>query len=184
MIFPAVDAIRLEMSASGISVDLGNIGEMISGAGGNHGATADIIISLINIEEVRLSRDPVHYIKKDPGLLFKNPAVHVCLTLLFTAVKHDAGYGMSLQHIQRTLEFFQKKSFFDHTNTPGLHASIDRLIVEMVSFNMEQLHQLWSMLGGRYHPSVAYRVNMVTIDSVSDTGGELIKEIEANYMLK
>jgi hypothetical protein len=184
MIFPAVDAIRLEMSASGISADLGNIGEMISGADGNHGATADIIISLINIEEVRLSRDPIHYVKKDPGLLFKNPAVHLNLTLLFTAVKHDAGYGMSLQHIQQVIEFFQKKSYFDRNNTPALHQSIEKLVLEMVSFNIEQLHQLWSMLGGRYHPSIAYRMNMVTIDSVSDKGGELVKEIEANYMLK
>jgi hypothetical protein len=48
----------------------------------------------------------------------------------------------------------------------------------MISLNLEQLHQLWSMLGGRYHPSVAYRMKMVTIDSITETDGSLIKEIQ------
>jgi hypothetical protein len=34
------------------------------------------------------------------------------------------------------------------------------------------------MLGGKYHPSVAYRMRMVTIDSVTAIDGQLVKEIK------
>lgn len=183
MIFPAIDIIRFDMAASGLSVELGNIGELISNSSANHNVTSDIVISLINIEEVRMTRDPLNYIKKDNGILFKNPAVHLYLTLLFTSVK-DAGYGLSLQNLQKVIEFFQKKYVFDHSNTANLNDNIERLVLDMVSLNIEQLHQLWSMLGGKYHPSVVYRMNMVTIDSVTNNAGSLIKEIEAHHHLK
>lgn len=184
MIFPAMDAIRFEMSAAGINVEMGNVSEIVSAAGTNHGTNADIILSLVNIEENRLSRDPLNYLKKDSNLFFKNPPVHLSLTLLFAAVKHDAGYGMALQNIQQVIGFFQGKFYFDQSNTPSLPTGIEKLVLELVSFNIEQLHQLWSMMGGKYHPSVAYKMNMVTIDSVTDQGGEMIKEIEANYYRK
>jgi hypothetical protein len=111
----------------------------------------------------------------------KNPAVHLYLTLLFTSVRHQGGYGLALQSIQNTIAFFQRKYVFDHANTPALDAQIEKLILEMISLNLEQLHQLWSMLGGRYHPSVAYRMRMVTIDSTTNQPGFPVKEIETNY---
>jgi hypothetical protein len=184
MIFPAIDIMRVEMSSAGINAELGNIGEIVSGTGNNHGSGADIIISLINIEEVRMSRDPLNYIKKDSGILMKNPAIHLNLTLLFTSVRHEGGYGIALQNVQQVIEFFQKKPVFNHSNTAALAGSIEKLVMNMVSYSLEQLHQLWSMLGGRYHPSVAYIMRMITVDSVTDQPGILIKEIEAHHHLK
>jgi hypothetical protein len=93
-------------------------------------------------------------------------------------VRHEGGYGKALEMVQNTIGFFQKKNVFDHTNTSSLDPGIEKLILEMVSLNMEQLHQLWSMLGGKYHPSVAYRMRMVTIDSITEVSGNLIKEIQ------
>ena len=184
MLFAAVDLIRSELNAFGVTAELGNIGEIVSSSGTNHGANSDVIVSLINIEENRVSRDPQNFLKKDNGIVFKNPAVHLYLTLLFTSVRHENGYGIALQNIQRVIEFFQSKYVFDHANTTGMDDGIEKLVLDMVSFNMEQLHQLWSMLGGKYHPSVAYRVRMITVDSVTDQQGPVIKEIETYHHLK
>lgn len=176
MIFQAIDTIRTELITGGVPAELGNIGEIL--AGGSHGDDANIIISLINIEENRISRDPQNYARNGLDIKNKNPAVHLYLTLLFTSVRHEGGYGKALEIVQNTIAFFQKKYVFDHANTPSLDAGIEKLILEMVSLNMEQLHQLWSMLGGKYHPSIVYRMRMVTIDSVSEIDGQLIKEIK------
>jgi hypothetical protein len=181
MIFPAIHTIQTALNAV-VSAEVGNIGEIL--ASNSHGSEKDIIISLINIEENRISRDPQNYIRTDTGISMKNPAIHLNLTILFTSVKLDTGYQVALQNIQQVIEFFQKKNVFDHSNTVGLDNGIEKLILEMMSLNLEQLHQLWSMLGGKYHPSVAYKMRMVTIDSVSDINGSLIKEIEANFQLK
>jgi hypothetical protein len=180
MIFPAVDIIRQELITSGVNADLGNISEIINDINTN-AVNADVIISLINIEENRISRDPNNYIRKDSGIIMKNPAVHLYLTLLFTSVRRAGAYGLSLQDLQNVIGFFQKKYVFDHSNTPALNANIEKLILDMVSLNLQQLHEIWSVLGGRYFPSVAYRMRMVTIDSVTDISGPLVKEVELNF---
>lgn len=181
MIFPAIHTIQTALNTA-VSAEVGNIGEIL--ASNSHGSEKDIIISLINIEENRISRDPQNYVRTDTGISMKNPAIHLDLTLLFTSVKLDTGYQVALQNIQRVIEFFQKKYVFDHLHTVGLDNGIEKLILEMMSLNLEQLHQLWSMLGGKYHPSVVYKMRMITIDSVSDINGSLIKQIEASYQLK
>jgi hypothetical protein len=181
MIFPAIDIIRTELINNNppIPAELGNIGEILST---NHDADTNIVMSLINIEENRVSRDPQNYIRNGTDIRFKNPAVNLYLTILFTSVRHEGGYGLALQGLQHVIEFFQKKYVFDHSNTPGLDVGIEKLILEMVSLNIEQLQQLWSMLGGKYHPSIAYRMRMVTIDSVPDLPPQSsIKEIESKY---
>lgn len=180
MIFSAIDIIQKELNPA-VSAVVGNIGEIL--ATSNHGAGNNIIISLVNIEENRISRDPQNFIRNGTEVILKNPAIHLNLTLLFTSVAHDTGYEIALRNIQHVIEFFQKKYVFDHINTPGLDLGIEKLILEMMSLNLEQLHQLWSMLGGKYHPSVAYRMRMVTIDSVTDLPGNLIKDVETKYFI-
>lgn len=179
MIFPAIDIIRTQLINNGIAAELGNIGEIL--ASSTHSADNNIIISLINIEENRVSRDPQNYIRNGTTLTLKNPAINLYLTLLFTSVRDEGGYGLALQTLQNVIEFFQRRYTFDHSNTPNLDPGIEKLILEMISLNMEQLQQLWSMLGGRYHPSVAYRMRMITIDSVTDQGGNIIREIEIQH---
>jgi Pvc16 N-terminal domain len=185
MIFQAINCIenQLKQNPPDIKAVAGNIGEIIAGGNSNN-IDEDIIISLVNVEENRISRDPRNYLKSGTDLLLKNPAVHLNLTMLFTAMRSESAYGSALQNLQRVIQFFQGKNVFDHTNTPTLDTGIEKLILEMVSLNQEQLHQLWSMLGGRYQPSVVYCMRMVTIDSVSNVIGSIVKEIEANYYVK
>lgn len=181
MIFPAVDIIRQELIINGVNAALGNISEIINDTAGG-GVNADVIISLINIEENRISRDNNNYIRKDGGIIMKNPGIHLYLTLLFTSVRRTAGaYGLSLQDLQNVIGVFQRKYVFDHSNTPALNVNLEKLILDMVSLNLQQLHEIWSVLGGRYFPSVAYRMRMVTIDSIPDTSGPLVKEIQLNF---
>lgn len=180
MIFQATDIIRSELTNNGIGAELGNIGEILSS--NTHSADTNIIISLINIQEDRVSRDPKNFIRNGTEVIYKNPAVNLYLTLLFTSVREIGGYGLALQSLQNLIGFFQRKYVFDHSNTPALDPGIDKLILDMISMNVEQLQLLWSMLGGKYHPSIAYKMRMVTIDSLSDLTGTPISEISFNYL--
>jgi len=186
MIFQAIDFVKSVLTSAGLDADLGNIGEIVSGTGTNHSAGAPLIISLVNIEENRMSRDPHNYIRDNTGLglLRKNPAIHLNLTVLFTSVRHEGGYELALNDVQQVIGVFQNQYAFDGTTNPSVPDGIEKLILEMISLNLEQLHQLWSMLGGKYHPSIAYRMRMVTIDSVTDQPGPMIEQIEANYQIK
>jgi len=182
MIFPAIDFIRLQLSNSGISAGIGNISEIINDPANNNPG-AEVIVSLINIEEDRISRDPNNYIRKDGGIIMKNPAMFLNLTLLFTSVRGATAYGLALQDIQHVIGVFQKQFVFESNNEPPLAAAgIEKLILDMVSLNLQQLHEIWSVLGGRYFPSVVYRMRMVTIDYLSEQKGPLIEEIRADYL--
>ena len=64
MLHPALEIIASELKENGIEAELGNIGEILAGTGSNHGSNADIIISLINIEEDRVARDPVNFLRR------------------------------------------------------------------------------------------------------------------------
>jgi len=144
MIFQATDIIRSELTNNGIGAELGNIGEILSSS--THSADTNIVISLINIEEDRVSRDPQNYIRNGSQVIYKNPAVNLNLTLLFTSVRDNGGYGLALQTLQNLIGFFQKKYVFDHSNTPSLDPGIEKLILDMVSMNVEELQLLWSCL--------------------------------------
>lgn len=180
MIFPAIDIIRQGLITDGVNADLGNISEIINDSNNNTG-NADVVISLINIEENRISKDPNNFIRKEAGIIMKNPAIHLYLTLLFTSVRRAGGYGLSLQDLQNVISFFQKKYVFDHSNTPALNPNIEKLVLDMVSLNLQQLHEIWSVLGGRYFPSVVYRMRMVTIDNISLDEGIPVKEVILNF---
>lgn len=184
MIFEALKLIRTELNSTGLSSELGNIAELISGPGGLSANTnADVIITLVNIEENRLSRDPRNYQQNGTNVLLKNPAIHLYLTLLFTSIRSDA-YEIALKNLQKIILFFQGKSVFDHVNTPGLDPGIEKLILDMVSINLEALNQLWSILGSRYQPSVIYKMRMITIDSVTEQPGSVIREIETRFFME
>jgi hypothetical protein len=181
MLFQAVNLIRTELNSFGLSSELGNIGELITSGGINGNTNANIIISLINIEENRISRDPRNYQQNGNIALAKNPAVHLYLTLLFTATRSEAAYGPALQSVQRVIQFFQQKALFDHSNTAGMDPGIEKLILEMVTVGLEGLNQLWAILGSRYQPSVIYKMRMVTIDSVTEQEVGLVREIETKF---
>jgi hypothetical protein len=188
MIYPAVDIIRQELNNAalfgGLNVQIGNISEILSNPAAIRDDTA-VIVSLINIEENRISRDPNNYIRTGDGITLKNPAIHLYLSLLFTAIRQTADRfenHLALQDLQRVIGFFQKKFVFDHSNTPNLDANIEKLILDMISLSLQQMHEIWTVLGGRYYPSVVYRMRMVTIDYDSKLTGPLIKEVETDYL--
>ena len=184
MIFPAIEFIRQKLYTDDIHYGIGNISEIINDPS-NNTSSSHVIISLINIEENRISRDPTNFIRRDGGIIMKNPAVHLHLTLLFTSVRGASAYGQALMDIQNVISSFQKQYVFEGVDEPVLtEAGIEKLILEMVSLNLQQLHEIWSVLGGRYFPSVLYRMRMVTIDHLPNNPGPVITDIKTDYFLK
>ena len=184
MIFQAIDCIQKQLNPAIVNAVAGNISEILTAGGSNPINDADVIISLVNIEENRISRDPRNFVHSGTDVLLKNPAIHLNLTLLFTALRSEAAYGPALQNLQKVIQFFQSKYVFDHNNTPILDAGIEKLILEMVTLNLEQLNHLWAILGSRYQPSVLYCMRMISIDSITETQAGTIKEIQTSFQLK
>lgn len=72
--------------------------------------------------------------------------------------------------IAGTIGHFQARPVLDHQNTPELDPRIDRLALDIANLSITELSQLWSILSGKYLPSVLYRVRLVAVDQQAASG--------------
>lgn len=164
---------------------LANVARVNDGDDFSQGMQDKLILSIVNIEEDRVAKSPEHYVKAHNVVRYKNPAMHLNLTLLFAAT-HE--YPNAIPLLERIIRFFQAKYVFTPANTPELAAiqtdthNIEKVIFDWVNLNLEQVHQLWTTLGGHYMPSVVYKMRMITIDeNTTQREGLPIKQVVGQY---
>ena len=156
---------------------LGNVSRVFDGEAAATGLNNKAILSLVNVEEDRVARQQENYVRTDISTRYKSPQLYVNLYILFTV--NRTTYTDSLSWLSYILQFFQYQHVFTPISHPALDSRIQKLIVDLCSLNFEQINHLWSTLGGKYIPSVLYKVRQLTIDedsTVSESG--FIKEIQ------
>jgi hypothetical protein len=145
---------------------------------------SEIGLTLINIEEEPALKNKSHYRRiSDDEISKYHPPVHLNLYLLISAYFGDTeeNYREALKNLARVVRFFQAKPVFNQTNSEGLDPSIEKVITEMVTLGFEQQSNLWSALGGKYLPSVIYKIRPVEVarDNTISTGPP-IREVIVN----
>ena len=164
-------------------IKVGNIAKVLDGDGDTATNAARALISIVNIEEDRLSKSPDNYRRSDDKIVYKNPKIYLNLYLLITAKQTD--YSEALKVLSFIIQFFQHKYVFDTQNSPLLDPKIERLVLDLHTLNFEQMNHLWGILGGKYVPSVLYRMRVVSIEEeAEDSIGEPIMEIGINTIGK
>ncbi|HEY9103050.1 DUF4255 domain-containing protein [Chitinimonas sp.] len=98
------------------------------------------------------------------GSLVGSEPVFVNLLLMVAANFSGNSYPEALKFLSSAIAFFQSKSVFDHQNTPELDGRLERLLLNIENLSSSEMHSLWTIHGGRYMPSVLYRVRMVSLD--------------------
>ncbi|ABK98009.1 DUF4255 domain-containing protein [Pelobacter propionicus] len=126
--------------------------------------TNRLVLFLVNIEKETLASrgqqtSLTHETVISPPPLFLN------FFLMVAAHFGNSNYPEALKFLSSAIGFFQRNPVFDHQNSPELDSRIDRLILDMENLNIRDLSSLWSILSGKYLPSVLYRVRMVAYDS-------------------
>ena len=113
-----------------------------------------IILTLTNIEKGTTR-------PKNSSLpLSQTRPLHI--DVLFSAYFNE--YTESLKFISWVIEYFQSRKVYDHTNTPELDQKIDKMDFDMIDLTLEQLNSIWSVVGGKYIPSVVYKISIHSID--------------------
>lgn len=141
------------------------------------------VLSLVNIEEDRVAKQQENYIKTNTTTVYKSPPIYLNLFILFSV--NRTRYDECLNFLSSIIQFFQYQAVFTPVTHPSLDSRIQKLMVDMCSMSFEQSNHLWSILGGKYLPSVMYKVRQVTLDedaTISESG--LIKQIQLNDKIK
>jgi hypothetical protein len=93
------------------------------------------------------------------------PPVHLNLLLMFAANFNH--YPEALRAIESTIQFFQGRGTITPQGMPGLDPRIEQLTMEIENLSLTDLSNLWGIVGGRYVPSVLYRLRLLAIDGQS-----------------
>ena len=166
------------------SVNLGNIG-LLNDDVLRANNFSKIFLSVLNIEEERLARDPNLFARLGPTSDYSrlnNAHKYFSLTLLFAAVSSNDRYTEVLQRLERVIECFQDKHIYEIPLTG--QAADHRVIFELQNQDLNQQNQMWSILGGVYFPSVIYKVKMIPIKSTAEDGFGEIERIRLDTMLE
>ena len=123
-----------------------------------------IVVLASNITEDTVTRGLPRPVS-DANLRKRDP-VNLIIQIVVAANFEPSRYSRGLQALSRAVEFFQANPVFDRNNSPDMAGKgIERLSIEMESLSVDAVSQLWGVLGGRYLPSVVYRIRTVAIDS-------------------
>jgi uncharacterized protein DUF4255 len=157
-------------SAFQVSEDLVAVTNLVDVNGGVPvAATNRLVLFLVNIERETVMAGQGARAAAGGGdrdaVAQTSPAVHLNLMLMFAANFGGSQYTEALKFIAATVAFFQGRALFDHHNSPELDPRIERLVLEMKSLDLAELANLWGILGGKYVPSVLYRMRMISFDS-------------------
>lgn len=161
--------------ASKDPVVLGNISKL-SEAAANNDLEEKVILTLVNLEEERMLRNPEKFTRVEDRLEQRNPKIFLNLYCLFAVNKSK--YSEALKYLSFVIQFFQHRSVFNHITDPLLDEKIEKLLLELYTINFEQSNHLWGTMGGKYYPSALYKLRLITIDeSFTEAEGEMITRV-------
>lgn len=103
-------------------------------------------------------------------MLARNAPTFLNLHIVIAASFTGRSYPEALKYLSRVIAFFQQFPILDRNTSPGLDPAIEKLLFDMENLDRRELNNLWGMFGGKYMPSVLYRIRMVSIDANSVTG--------------
>ena len=124
-----------------------------------------VSLLLINLEEENALRPADRYARTaiDGAKQTVQPEIHLNLYVLFVARFNQ--YEEALRYLSLIIRFFQSNRVFTAQNAPDLSQNIERLVLELVTLPFSEQNEVWNALRVTYHPSVLYKVKMLTFES-------------------
>lgn len=143
-----------------------------------------VVASVINIEQESTLRNlPYRRSVADenglPKSVEQSPEIYLNVYVLFGANKSD--YRTALQLISTVLGYFQRRHVFTPDLLPALASvNVQKLIFDLYSTSFEELNHLWGIMGGKYVPSIVYKMRMVIIQMAEESGASVVEALGLN----
>jgi len=150
-----------------------------------------LIASVVNIaQEGSLRNIPFRRAAKSdegqPITLERSPEIWLNVYILFGANQNR--YADALEYISRIVGFFQRQHVFTPEELQDIIGdatdvnlpNVEKLIFDLYSMGFEELSQLWGIMGGKYIPSVMYKMRMAMIQEAASSDSRPIEAIGAS----
>lgn len=118
-----------------------------------------LVLSVINIErETAMGVSASSRQGSSPNTLVRQlPPWYINMDILVASVFDSKLYAESLKMLSLAIGYFQSVSSVSYSE--GRYFTI-----EMVTLNVQELTNVWSLFGGRYYPSMVCKIRMLAFD--------------------
>lgn len=131
----------------------------VVGGNGGEGIANKMVVSLLNLEkEGAMGATHVYRSGESDKMMQGAPAWYLNVFFVVAAVFDEKRYGESLKMLSASIGFLQQ-------NVLLVVNGKQKFTIEPVSMNIQELTNLWSILGGHYYPSVVCKIRMLTFDN-------------------
>ena len=96
--------------------------------------------------------------------------MHLDVYVMLAAAHDPDKYGEGLKQLSAALRHFQAEPVITPQTAPDMPEGLRQLSFEISNLKVEEMGQMWGNLGGRYVPSVMFKIRFVTIDADAVTG--------------
>lgn len=129
-----------------------------------------VTMILLNLEEERILRAP----ERSAGGVRRLPEIRLILHVLLVArfKRYDVGW----RHLSEILEYLHSQPVLSAGAAPSLPPTLDQLVFELRTVDLAQLNEIWGALRITHHPSLLYRVKLVTIADRQGIGPPSVDE--------
>jgi len=125
-----------------------------------------LVVSLVNLEKEQVPAAFIRHGSEETGLTSIGfPPIHLNAYLLVSAYFPGSNYAEALKFISYAALFFQGNPVFTRENSPDLEGDIEKIVMDIENLNLRDLSSLWSVVSGRYLPSIVYKMRIITLDS-------------------
>ncbi|WP_299507536.1 DUF4255 domain-containing protein [uncultured Roseobacter sp.] len=92
-------------------------------------------------------------------------AIHLDIYFMLASAYDAETYAEGLKLISAALTYFQANPVMTPRNTPDMPQGLSQLSLDISNLRVEEMGQMWGNLGGRYVPSVMFKMRSVMIDA-------------------
>jgi hypothetical protein len=97
--------------------------------------------------------------------IVQSQAQHLDVYFMLASAYEAETYVEGLKLISSALAFFQAHPVMTPQSTPDMPVGLSQLSFEIANLKVEEMGQMWGTLGGRYVPSVMFKMRSVVIDA-------------------
>jgi len=114
-----------------------------------------VLVSLLNIE-----REPFSANSGNIG----RQKLSLNIIVIFCCHFSNSNYSEAIRFLDLIISYFEENYTLEAQN---IYDSNNKIKIEIETFNLEKVHNIWSTIGAKYLPSVVYKLRMIVVDSNS-----------------
>jgi hypothetical protein len=170
LIHAAINHIAVQLNAylrrtSNLSEDIVVFSSLVESDGSAAPHTNNkLVLLLTNIQKDTVpQRSGSRSLGGDGRALASTQSLYLNLYVMLAANFNGGNYAEALKFISKAIGFFQINPVFDRQGSPDMDPRIEKIILDIENLNSQDLSNIWGMLGGKYLPSVYYRIRMICL---------------------